>query len=86
MGSRSSSFADFGSIPDSPVTELPALDADATLYQTLNVAPASSTSQIKAAYRRAAVLYHPDKCSLPGATAMFDRVKQAYDGALFTLI
>jgi hypothetical protein len=47
-------------------------------YQTLGVAPNGSAAEIKAAYQRKAMLYHPDRCRLPNASELFQRVEEAY--------
>lgn len=48
-------------------------------YQILQVSSTASTAEIKAAYRRLAKLYHPDKN--PGYTAeeTFKQIKEAYE-------
>ncbi|HEX6224874.1 MAG TPA: DnaJ domain-containing protein [Chryseolinea sp.] len=48
-------------------------------YQTLGVNQAASQTEIKRAYRRLAVLYHPDKNRDPGAENIFKKINEAYD-------
>lgn len=49
-------------------------------YQTLGVTPQASRSEIKLAYRRLALKYHPDKTGGDLlAEAAFKEVKEAYD-------
>ena len=54
-------------------------------YTTLGVAPGASKEEIKAAYRRLAAQYHPDKVQHLGedfqkmAEARFKEIQQAYD-------
>jgi curved DNA-binding protein CbpA len=48
-------------------------------YETLGVAKNATSAEIKRAYRRLAVLYHPDKNPDPAAENFFKEVNQAYD-------
>lgn len=48
-------------------------------YQTLGVNYAASHDEIKRAYRRLAVLYHPDKNRDPSAEGIFKKINEAYD-------
>jgi curved DNA-binding protein CbpA len=48
-------------------------------YQTLGVNYAASQTEIKRAYRRLAVLYHPDKNRDPAAENIFKKINEAYD-------
>lgn len=54
-------------------------------YQVLEIAPGASREEIKAAYRRLAAQYHPDKVQHLGkelqelAEARFKEIQQAYD-------
>ena len=59
-----------------------ALGAD--YYKTLEVDPKASANEIKKAYRRLALLWHPDKAKgdKEEATAMFQQVSEAYEGEI----
>lgn len=48
-------------------------------YDILGVSPSAHSSDIKGAYRRLAVQYHPDKNPDPSAEAMFKEINEAYD-------
>jgi curved DNA-binding protein CbpA len=48
-------------------------------YETLGVARTATSAEIKRAYRRLAVLYHPDKNPDPKAENFFKEVNVAYD-------
>jgi len=47
-------------------------------YQILGVARSSDDDTIKKAYRKAALLLHPDKCQLAGANEAFQKVSTAF--------
>lgn len=49
-------------------------------YQILDLTPEASLEEIKRAYRRLTLLYHPDKCG--GDTTIFQKVKKAYRSVL----
>lgn len=49
-----------------------------TYYEILEVDKKASQEQIKSAYRRLAMLYHPDKNKVPEAEEMFKRIAEAY--------
>jgi len=49
-----------------------------TYYQILEVDKRASQEEIKSAYRRLAMLYHPDKNKLPEAEEMFKKIAEAY--------
>lgn len=51
-------------------------------YQVLGVSPSASTQDIKRAYRRLALKYHPDVNKEAGAQEKFMRIKQAYNTLL----
>ncbi|XP_051113399.1 chaperone protein dnaJ 20, chloroplastic [Andrographis paniculata] len=51
-------------------------------YQVLGVSPSASTQEIKRAYRRLALKYHPDVNKETGAQEKFMRIKQAYNALL----
>ncbi|XP_045150159.1 dnaJ homolog subfamily B member 1-like [Echinops telfairi] len=48
-------------------------------YQTLGLARGASDEEIKRAYRRQALRYHPDKSKEPGAEEKFKEIAEAYD-------
>jgi DnaJ-domain-containing protein 1 len=48
-------------------------------YARLGVASSASAEAIKAAYRKKAAQYHPDKNPSPDAAARFREVQQAYE-------
>jgi hypothetical protein len=48
-------------------------------YEILGVNSSAHSSDIKRAYRRLAVMYHPDKNPSPDAESMFKQINEAYD-------
>lgn len=48
-------------------------------YATLGVSPGATADLIKAAYRKKAAQYHPDKNPSPDAAARFREAQEAYD-------
>ncbi len=48
-------------------------------YHTLEVSHSASAADIKRAYRRLALLYHPDKNPHPSAEHVFKEINEAYD-------
>ena len=54
--------------------------ASTNFYQTLNVSPNATADEIKKAYRKLALLYHPDVAGEDiDALEMFRKIKNAYD-------
>ena len=52
-------------------------------YRTLELSPGASQAEIKAAYRRLALKYHPDRCTeSPSAAAHFRELVVAYKALL----
>jgi len=49
-----------------------------TYYKILEVDKKASQEEIKSAYRRLVMLYHPDKNKLPEAEEMFKGIAEAY--------
>eukprot|EP01112_Ceratiomyxa_fruticulosa_P010806 TRINITY_DN286_c0_g1_i5.p1 TRINITY_DN286_c0_g1~~TRINITY_DN286_c0_g1_i5.p1 ORF type:complete len:115 (+),score=23.70 TRINITY_DN286_c0_g1_i5:306-650(+) len=49
------------------------------LYDTLGVQPDANESDIKKAYRKMAMMYHPDKNPEPDAAEKFKEVSRAYE-------
>eukprot|EP00796_Vickermania_ingenoplastis_P008762 gene8763-6164_t len=47
-------------------------------YVTLGVSPTATAEEIKAAYKKLALQYHPDRNSDPGAEEMFKTISAAY--------
>jgi DnaJ-class molecular chaperone len=48
-------------------------------YEKLGVSPNATTDLIKAAYRKKAAQYHPDKNQSPDAPKRFREVQEAYE-------
>ncbi|XP_032297720.1 dnaJ homolog subfamily B member 1-like, partial [Coturnix japonica] len=48
-------------------------------YRTLGLARGASDEEIKRAYRRQALRFHPDKNKEPGAEERFKEIAEAYD-------
>jgi DnaJ-class molecular chaperone len=47
-------------------------------YRTLGLSPGASETEIKKAYRKLAIQYHPDKNPEPGAAEIFKKISEAY--------
>jgi len=54
------------------------IDEDATLYELLGVTPDVGIAEIKQAYKKQALRWHPDKCTEPNAEDVFKRINTAY--------
>lgn len=47
-------------------------------YAALGVSPKATAAELKAAFRKKAMEYHPDRCKLPNATVLFQQVNRAF--------
>ena len=50
-----------------------------TLYGTLAIAQTATAEEIKKAYKRMAMQWHPDRCREPDARKQFESIKHAYE-------
>ena len=48
-------------------------------YEVLGLERNASADQIKSAYRKLALKYHPDVCDDPASIDLFMKIKEAYD-------
>lgn len=53
--------------------------AASTLYAVLGIGRGAAGAEIKRAFRAAARQWHPDVCSEPNATQIFQRINEAYE-------
>lgn len=49
------------------------------MYGVLGLPQTATGDEIKAAFRRLAFHWHPDRCNEPDAAAQFRAIKEAYD-------
>jgi curved DNA-binding protein CbpA len=54
-------------------------DENLTFYATLGLPSEASETEIKRAYRKLALIWHPDTSKEPGAAEQFIAIKRAYD-------
>jgi len=54
-------------------------------YKTLMVKPGASKSEVKKAFRRLALRYHPDVCRGGNCIVQFQRINQAYEMVMSNL-
>lgn len=78
MDSSSSSGA---SARSTPITEqdVQRMLRTKDFYDILGVSKTATEEEIKRAYKKLALKYHPDKLRLPGAQEVFKKIAQAYD-------
>lgn len=50
-----------------------------TLYAVLGLPTTAAHNEVKTAYRRLSLQWHPDRCKEPGAAEEFIKIKHAYD-------
>lgn len=62
----------FGADPQRP-------DESPTLYAILGIKSTANDSEVKPAYRRLALQWHPDRCSEPDAKEVFIKIQHAYE-------
>ena len=54
------------------------INVDATLYELLGVTPDVGIAEIKQAYKKQALRWHPNRCTEPNAEDVFKRINTAY--------
>ncbi|KAI3437182.1 J domain-containing protein [Psidium guajava] len=54
-------------------------------YKTLRIQPGASESEVKKAFRRLALQYHPDVCRGSNCGIQFHRINEAYDVVMSSL-
>ncbi len=55
------------------------MDQKTDYYAVLQVQPTATLEEIKGAYKRLALLYHPDRSNHPQATLLMQKVNEAFD-------
>ncbi|GMH81044.1 hypothetical protein TL16_g08803, partial [Triparma laevis f. inornata] len=78
-GPGSSSSSSRPSSRSAGAASSPGSDENISHYKVLNVDKAADTNQIKKAYHKAALKYHPDKNKEEGAADQFRRVQMAWE-------
>lgn len=48
-------------------------------YKILGIPPGASSKEIRSAYLKMSLKWHPDKCNLPEAKEKFQHIKDAYE-------
>ncbi|KZV22233.1 chaperone protein dnaJ 8, chloroplastic-like [Dorcoceras hygrometricum] len=51
-------------------------------YKTLRIQPGASRSDVKKAFRKLALQYHPDVCRESNCTIQFQQINEAYDAVM----
>lgn len=54
-------------------------------YRTLRIQPGASEREVKKAYRKLALQYHPDVSKGTNSAVQFHRIKEAYDTVMSSL-
>ena len=78
-GSGSSGSSSRPSSHSAGAASSPGSDENISHYKVLNVDKGADTNQIKKAYHKAALKYHPDKNKEEGAADQFRRVQMAWE-------
>lgn len=70
-------------VPDRPFTKeqenaCRVIIASKTHYETLSIERTASADEIKKAYRKLALKFHPDKCPAPNADEAFKKISKAF--------